>query len=339
MKKRYTIKDVAELSQVSIATVSHILNGKTDRVSFETIEKVNRIIKDIGYVRSHSARAFKGKGSKLIGIIIPQLPTNEKLISDNPFYSEFISGVEHSLRNKGFGLVLNVYSGQEKFKETCLSWNLDGVIAFGSDEQEIVDLLLEIDLDILFVDSYKKDINAYYLNINDFQASYDLTEFLVKEGHKNFAFVTGNIPEKGVLRERFEGFKKALFDSDLKYDPRLVLQGDVTLQHGEKSARKILDIDSTVTCIISTADIIAHGLNLNFLKEGIKVPDDISIAGFDDTYLSKVMYPQLTTVNQNISLRGEIAGDLIVEVINKKQVQREIYTQYEIIKRGSTKKL
>ena len=107
-EKRVTINDIAKACHTSKATVSYVINERYNKVSEEMVEKVQKAIKDLGYVPSLSAKSLAGRGSNLIGVIIPQMDVSEKLIFDNPFYSEFLSGIEYYLRKKGYGVVLSV---------------------------------------------------------------------------------------------------------------------------------------------------------------------------------------------------------------------------------------
>ncbi|WP_315079089.1 LacI family DNA-binding transcriptional regulator [uncultured Clostridium sp.] len=334
--KRPTIKDIAKECGISIATVSYVINGKYDKVSEEKIKLVNDTIEEIGYVPSMNAQSLVGKGSKLIGVIIPQLEVTEKMIFTNPFYSEFIAGIEYYLRKHGYSIVLSVLNQDKGYEDMLIKWNLDAAIIFGLDEHIKLTNIKKVSIPIVLIDSYVNDDNYFRLNINDEEASYIATEFLIKEGHKKVALVTGVLSGYGVLHERYLGYKRALKEYNIPFDERLVIQGDITYEHGVKSAADIVN-KVEATAAVATADIIAVGLVNGFKMSDKNVPKDYSVIGFDDTYLASIFHPKLTTIHQDISKRGELAGEVIINIINGKQRERNICTKTKLIIRETTK--
>lgn len=334
--KRPTIKDIAKQCGVSIATVSYVINGRYDKVSEDTIKLVNDTIKDIGYIPSISAQSLVGKGSRLVGVIIPQLDVTEKMIFTNPFYSEFIAGIEYYLRKHGYSIVLSVLTQNKRYADMIIKWNLDGVIIFGLDEHLESNNIQNVNIPTVLIDSYVNDPKYFRINIDDDEASYTATEFLIKEGHKKIALVTGMLNGYGVLYQRYLGYKRALKEYNIPFDESLVIEGDVTYDHGFNAATKIIN-KTQATAVMTTADILAIGLVNGFKMNNKDVPKDYSVVGFDDTYLASMFHPKLTTVHQEISKRGEIAGEVILNIINGQQKEKEIYTKTKIIVRETTK--
>lgn len=334
--KRPTIKDIAKGCGVSIATVSYVINGRYDKVSEDTIKLVNDTIKDIGYIPSINAQSLVGKGSKLIGVIIPQLDVTEKMIFTNPFYNEFIAGIEYYLRRQGYSIVLSVLTQNKGYEDMIIKWNLDGVIIFGLDDNLKLSNINNVSIPTVLIDSYVNDSNYFRINIDDEKASYTSTEFLIKEGHKKIALVTGELSGYGVLHQRYLGYKRALKEYNMPFDESLVIEGDVTYDHGVNAAIKIIN-KTQATAVITTADIIAFGLVNGFKMNNKDVPKDYSVVGFDDTYLASMFHPKLTTIHQDISKRGEIAGEVILNIIKGEQKEKQIYTETKMIIRETTK--
>lgn len=336
MLKRPTIKDIAKECKVSIATVSYVINNRHDKVSEDTIKLVNDTIKNIGYIPSINAQSLVGKGSKLIGVIIPQLGVTEKMVFTNPFYSEFIAGIEYYLRKHGYSIVLSVLTQTKRYEDMIVKWNLDGVIIFGLDEQLKLNNIENVYIPTVLIDSYVNDPKYFRININDDEASFTATGFLVKEGHKKIALVTGGLNGYGVLYQRYLGYKRALKEYNIPFDKGLVIEGDVTYEHGVNAAIEIMN-KTQATAVITTADIIALGLVNGFKMNNKDVPKDYSVVGFDDTCLASMFHPKLTTVHQGIAERGEIAGEVILNIINGKQKDKEIYTKTKIVVRETTR--
>lgn len=302
------------------------------------VQKVKTAMKELGYVPSHSAKSLAGKGSNLIGVIVPQVDVTQKMIFDNPFYSEFISGIEYYLRNSGYSVVLSVVNRENCFEDMMMKWNLDGAVVFGIDNDEMVKILGNYAVPVLLIDSYITSSNFYRMNLQDEEAAYMATKFLIEEGHKNIAVVTGKVEKSMLLEARLEGYKRALGDSGIAFRQESVFEGDVTYEYGFEAAKKIEE-DPDITGILASADIVAFGV-INYLQsKGRKIPEEYSVVGFDDTYQAKIMHPKLTTVGQNISKRGEKAGELILNIIMNRQKEKETWMKCEMVVRETTRKL
>ena len=335
--KRVTINDIARECKTSKATVSYVINERYNKVSKQMVERVQKAIKDLGYVPSLNAKSLAGRGSNLIGVIIPQMDVGEKLIFDNPFYSEFLSGLEYYLRKSGYGVVLSVINRENCFEEMVKKWNLDGAVVFGIDNDEMLHMLGEFKFAVLLIDSYITSSDYYRMNIRDEEACYEATKLLIgTEKDGPVALVTGQIAQSRLLQERMSGYRRALEENGYVFDEKLVYQGDITFEYGVEAADKILKRQG-VTKILATADILARGVLNKLQNEGKQVPSEYSVMGFDDTYQSRNMYPRLTTVGQNILERGERAGQLILKTINHEFVEKENFMDFRIIERDTTK--
>lgn len=333
--KRVTINDIAEICHTSKATVSYVINERYNKVSDEMVEKVQKAIKELGYVPSLNAKSLAGRGSNLIGVIISQVGANEKLIFDNPFYSEFLSGIEYHLRKKGYGIVLNVITRHNHFEELVKKWNLDGAVILGIDNDRMLKRLWGHEFPMLLIDSYVTDPDYYRMNLRDEEACYEATRYLLRSKGR-IALVTGRISQSRLLQQRVAGYRRALEEAGLKGDERLIFQGDITYKYGQLAATEITK-HLEVTGILATADVLAYGVVSYFQSIKKRVPEDYEVMGFDNIYQSENMYPRLTTVGQNIFERGEMAGKLILKIIAHEDVPKETYSDFQIIERDTTK--
>ena len=333
--KRVTINDIAKACHTSKATVSYVINERYNKVSKEMVEKVQKAIKDLGYVPSLSAKSLAGRGSNLIGVIIPQMDVSEKLIFDNPFYSEFLSGIEYYLRKKGYGVVLSVVTRNNRFEELMKKWNLDGAVIFGIDNDKMLKRLGGHEFPMLLIDSYVTDSDYYRMNLRDEEACYEAAKYLLREEGK-IALVTGQVGQSRLLEQRVAGYKSALKEAGIQVNEDLIFQGDITYEYGRAAAEEIMKYPE-VTKVLVTADVLARGVINYFQSMGKNVPEDYEVMGFDNTYQSRNIYPRLTTVGQNISERGELAGKLILKIIGQKEIPKETYSDFQIIEGDTTK--
>ena len=214
-------------------------------------------------------------------------------------------------------------------------WNLDGAIIFGIDNDGMLKRLGGHRFPMLLIDSYVTDPDYYRMNLRDEEACYEATRFLLREEGK-IALVTGQISQSRLLEKRVDGYRRALEEVNAKVDEELIFQGDITYEYGQTAATEIAK-HPEVTKVLATADVLARGV-INYLQSvGIRVPEECEVMGFDNTYQSRNIHPRLTTVGQNISERGEMAGKLILKIIGQEEVPKETYSDFQIIEGDTTK--
>jgi LacI family transcriptional regulator len=337
MKKRITIKDVAREAEVSIATVSYVINNK-ESLPKETIEKVNSVIKRLNYVPNLSARSLVSSKSNLIGLVIPQTESGNHLMFNNPFYSEFISGAEYTARLNGYHIIISGADADESYLEVCKKRNMDGIVILGAYPEEFFSNLKKSNIPIVLVDSYCEDYYFHSIQINDRYGGYIATKYLIEKGHKHIALVTGKIKKEGVTEKRYLGYRDALKEFNIPFNQEYIFEGIVDYDYGLGIGGKIIDTSEEITAIFATADILAMGLIRGLKALGKKIPEDISIIGFDDVYTTKLVDPPLTTVKQNIFAKGESAIKLLIKCVNKNlKSKQEIILPIEIVERETVK--
>ena len=331
---RATIKNIAQAAGVSSMTVSNVINGRKAKATPDTIKKIRGAIASLNYTPNMSARSLVSKTSKLVGVIIPFTENQNQLLLDNPFYAEMISGIESALRANGYYMMLSG-SGEARMNVDALShWNVDALILLGIYPEGFYQHLKVLNLPTLLVDSYIQDNHFYHLRLNDESAAYKATKYLLDNKHSSIALVTGVVRESGVIEQRVAGYKRALLEADIEFDPSLIFAGSVSFDWGTKAAGPILQ-NGDITAAFCTADLIAAGLLAGLHKTGCRIPDDISVMGFDNLSIAEMVYPALTTIDQNILKKGELAGDLITAILAKKPLVRQTVTEVQIIERSS----
>lgn len=337
MKNRVTIRDVAAASGVSVATVSYVLNGKK-KVSEETKQKILDVINQLGFVPDLNARGLSVRDTRLIGVVVPQTEPGSKLMFHNNFYSELLGSIEFAARQKGYHVIISATDVTEDYLNLIQERNLAGVIIIGTYQNEFFSQLKELDVPVVLIDSYCKYDWFHAIRIDDEASSYLATKYMIDHGHKKIALVTGILFEDGVMQKRFRGYQKALQECEIAYQEEWLLEGTVDYESGVSAANEICHKKLDVSAVVATADVLAIGLMKGFYENGVRVPDDISVMGFDDLDISNYTTPGLTTVKQSISLKGERAVELLTQNISNHQMKKiEEIMPVELVERCSVK--
>lgn len=339
MGKRATLKDVAERAGVSIATVSYVLNNKKT-VSLSTKSKVYSAIEELNYVPDLNARSLSSNKSKLIGVVIPQTEPGSKLMLQNDFYGEIIGSIEYYARREGYHVLISASDVDESYLTLTRERNLDGIIVIGMYPDEFYQQMKKTQIPIVLVDSYCNDHYYHSVRIDDAYGSYLATNYVLKQGHKQVAFLCGQIKENGVIKKRLMGYQQALAEAEIEFDKALVYEGNVDYDSGIALAKRVCTDQKGVTAIVTSADILAVGAMKGLYELGISVPHDMSVIGFDDLEISRYFTPGLTTVRQGITKKGKEAVKLLLENIHDPDMtKREIIIPVSLVERESVKKI
>lgn len=333
------MKDVALKAGVSTAAVSYVLNGREGKVSEQTLAKIRQAMDELNYIPDFSARSLASNKSNLIGVVIPQTEDQEQLLLENPFYSDLICGIESQLRLRGYHLILSGIDKGKGYLDVSMQRNLDGVIIMGIYQEEFYEELKRVDIPIVLLDSYIHDNYFKKIGIDDEKGGRMAVEHLIECGHTQIALVTGVIRKDGVVEKRFTGYKQALKNAGLFYNPDHVFEGSVTYEYGVETGRRIAREQPHITAVFATSDMVALGVIKGLHDAGKRVPDDLSVVGFDDISFAKMFMPPLTTVGQDITGRGVFAAQLLVNAIegNLDETRSEFILPIELIQRESVK--
>lgn len=337
MKNRVTIRDVAAEANVSVATVSYVLNGKK-KVSEQTKQKVLDVIDKLGFIPDLNARGLSVKDTKLFGIVVPQTEPGSRLMFHNLFYSELLGSIEYAARKRGYHVIISATDVTEDYLQLIQERNLAGVIIVGTYQNQFFDRLNKLEVPVVLIDSYCKYDYFHKLRLDDEYSTYLATNYMISKGHRRIALVTGSIQEDGVMQKRYKGFLKAMKEKNIEFDQHNLYETTVDYESGIQVAEKIAASNDNITAVVATADVMAIGMMKGFFEKGIRIPDQISIIGFDDLDISRFMTPGLTTVRQPISQKGERAVELLVENIENPGMNKvEEVFPVELVERGSVK--
>lgn len=334
-----TIRDIARVTGVSCTTVSNVIHGKDNRVSADTIDKINAAIKELGYVPNMSARSLVSNSSKVIGFVNHVITRKGSNFMEDPFHSASIGAIEQELREKGYYLMLRTIETSEELLTFLRNWNVDGLFFTGIFKDHFFDVLSNLNIPIVLIDSYTNQNSLCNVGLEDFRGSYNITRYLIEHGHKRIAFASPDIKDGGVLQERFLGYKSALTEFNIPFDKSLVFVQEMDIASCRLASRDIAS-HPDITAVVATADVMAAGIMTGLREIGKRIPDDISIVGFDDISLCQMITPPLTTVHQDINLKGKLAVNLMLQLLDGKQAtERQLILPTTLVERESVRSL
>lgn len=335
IKNRLTINDIAKLAGVSKGAVSYVLNNKQG-VSEEVRERVLRIIEEYGYRPNKLAQALAGKKTNFVALVIPD-------ISD-VFYAKIIKGVERTLSKNGY--FLNLYSthgNPEKEQEVFDFLNtgfVEGAIVMAYHlEKDFIDKIIDLKIPFVFIDYPYGDYKVYSVTVANEEGGFKATEYLIFLGHKKIVFIHG-AKEAWDSEFRFRGYLKALEKYNLPFNEKLVLRGDFTKEGGYRAVKEFLSVSKDFTAIFSANDHMALGAIRALREEKLKVPEDISIIGFDNIEASALSNPPLTTIMQPIYQLGEMSAKILLRLLSGENLEQKRYLlKTQLIERKSCRKI
>lgn len=311
-----TLKDIADKAGVSIMTVSNVINGKHSRVSEKTIEKVNAIIKECGYVPNLTARSLTNKTSSIVGIIIQLDPdsSNDNYL-DNPYVSTMIGTIERELCQNGYYTMVRSVFRNADVTQLLKNWNVDGIIFLYPDEQDCFRQFIEsAPCPIAIFDSHLTVPGLINICSDDEKGCYLSTKYMINKGHTNIAFVA-NHEGNYLLTKRFNGYCRALRESGIPFRREYVFSYSPSYEGGIAAGKEIASRRTPVTAVVTTADICAIGIMEGARLGGLRIPVDLSVIGYDNLPLCQYTSPKLTSISQHIQEKALLATQLLLKKI------------------------
>lgn len=335
-----TIKDVAKEANVSIATVSLVINNNA-RISQDTRKKVLRAIKKLNYHPSRSARGLVSRKTGNIGFVL----TEEHFLRTEPFYTKIFLGTEFEARTKDYYVLLatvnSSYSEGDFLPRFIVEKNFDGIVIAGKVPDSLIESILEYKKPTVFVDFSPNNGDYPIVLTDNIKGGQLATEHLIAYGHKKIAFIGGEISHPSIS-DRLQGYKLALQKAKIDIDESLIVTNDnyLSRQNGCSSAELLIDRRKDVTAIFAANDATAIGIMQCLKNKGIEVPDGISVIGFDDVEADLLIDPPLTTMRVPKLNMGIEAVQLMLQIINSKNVKaKKVLVPVELIVRGTTKNI
>lgn len=333
-----TLKDIADKAGVSMMTVSNVINGKHNRVSAKTIEKVNQIIKEYDYVPNLSARSLTNKTSNIIGIIISISEWEADLnYLENPYVSTMIGTIERELRHNGYYTMVRSVTHTEDLTQLLKNWNVDGIIFLYPDYRNLLnDFVKTATCPIAIFDNSTNFDGVINVCSDDEKGLYLSTKYVINHGHTHIAFVA-DYEDNPLLTKRLDGYKRALKECGIPFRPEYVFSYSPTYEGGVEAGKKIASISSCISAAVTTADICAAGIMEGARLGGFRIPIDLSVAGYDNLQLCQFTTPKLTSISQNIQQKALTATKLLLEKIKTGTLSTpsHVIMDVEIVERQS----
>lgn len=324
-----TIRDVAKEAGLSTGTISKALSTP-ERVSKKNLEKVEAAIAKLNYKPNMLAQKFRSKQSNTIVVLVPDIA--------NVFFAKVISGIEKIAQDEGFSVLLgdtrdSIKREQEfiRMVETRLA---DGIINLRP--YNPVDFALPKDGVLAVAASSCENTPYHSVRIDNAGASAKVVNHLIGLGHRRIGVITG-LKDNPHSIDRLKGYKQALQQNGIEYDPKIVIEGDFNYWSGLNASQQFAIMDNRPTAVFCMNDEMAIAAMKGFADNGLQVPKDISVTGFDDMDVSKYIQPTLTTVAQPAEQIGIKAAQVLFELIEHGQSEtKELVLPYEFIIREST---
>ena len=310
------LQDIADMAGVSRTTVSNVINGNTKRVSQKTIDKITAILKEQNYVPNMGSMMLSGHGSKIIGVVLGFTYAHGMQSLQDPFVGELIGTIQMEMEENGYYVMLIGGESIQNVVDIASKWNVEGLIILGYNEEQYHNLSHRLNKKMILIDAYPKGTYTFQnVGIDDYSGGYQIGEYLYSCGYKKALFVAETEQDSDYYR--WMGFKQAMekqggFCSRSRY---IVIPGKRNLRL--RKYRELLP---------------------RFFDEGIMVPEQISVTGYDDSVYASMIRPKLTTVHQDIPQKAHVALERLMkliqgETLNELNIKNPVY----LVKRDSVK--
>lgn len=318
---KVSIRQIAKEAGVSITTVSRIVNGDFSSVREDTKARVLEIVEKYNYQPSKSQRRDNSQSQTLVGVVLP---------NSEPFFVDIAKSIDSALNKHGLDMIVK-WSEDDIELETKDIKKLGKIgvlgILYMSTTTSPVDCygeLIKNGIPFVVLDSYLNEYNVPAAVFVDGEAGiYEMTKYLISNGHKNIAYISG-ISYDCFSHGRYQGYAKALLENGIAVDPDIISFGRFSIEEGKNSLRKLFDSGKKFTAVVCESDVIALGAMEMAIQSGLNIPGDLSITGFDDSLISKVVTPRLTTVKQPIDQIAQKAVEMLLAQVKGEIIQEKI---------------
>lgn len=333
--REVTIYDVARMLNISPSTVSRGLKDHP-HIRVETRDKIKKMAHEMGYQRNKFASSLRKKKTETIGVVIPRLNSH--------FMATAIAGIEKITNKYGYGLIISQSQESARHEVTCISTlfnsRVDGLLislAFDTDNLNHFNILFKRNIPVIFFDRVEQCNGCMNVVIDNFKAGYEITSHLIGQGCRRIVHLGGNLL-RNVYSGRSGGYRQALADSGIEFEDDLLMIGELNSQAGIDAARAMMEMKEMPDGIFTANDTSAVAVICELEKAGVKIPGDVAVAGFNNEPISRVVRPNLTTIDYPAREIGEIAATSLLNILNEKGPFNlsTIVLKHELIVREST---
>lgn len=331
-QERVRIADIAEELGVSTATVSNVIHGKTKKISAETVKRVQALLEERDYIPSMAGILLAQNDSRMIGVIVNDHEKYGGEAMSDAFISSAVGALSTELEKAGYFLMLKITKAWEEIPRFGSMWNMDGMILMGFCEQDYQKLRDVMRIPFVVYDGYlEQPERLCNLTIDHYDGGRQMGDHFREKGHRRALCISDN--DICMDKERFDGFRAGMEgEADL-----LLVPMDKKKRHTFYAER--LELIQSYTAVFAVSDHYAADLIFFLQKAGLRVPEDISVAGFDDTPLASAIYPALTTIRQDNRKRAETALGLLQEMKTDRELGKAVTLPVMLVARESIKDL
>lgn len=319
MQERYTISDIAKMAGVSPATVSRVLTGKPG-VKAPIREEVQRIIQEVGYKPNHLARSLTSGRIDIVGLILDDVR--------NPYFADVTYYIQRILGASGYLTMLfnsdNQPDKEVRYTQLCQQFGLAGLILVtATGNQELQQELIALQCPVVMVNRMITGFPCDYVIQDNFQAGYLAAQHLIKLGHSRIAYITGPL-HSSSSHQRYMGYLQALESSCIEKDDAYIFSGDLKMATGyELGKAYVADRDKLPKAVIVGNDLMALGFMDACKEASVRIPEDLSVVGFDNILFSSLRGIELTTVSQPVIEMAELSVDYLIQRIQKPKMESQ----------------
>jgi LacI family transcriptional regulator len=318
-RKSITIHDVAVAAGVSVSTVSRVQNNKDD-VAPETSERVRRVISEMGYASSLAARGMRSRRTNVIGLIMPDVA--------NPYCIEVMRGVNEAIAHSDHDLIVYTTGDIRKYgtadQERRYVALLNGSITDGVIVVTPAATVFSTDAPLVAIDPNNESPDCPAIIATNRAGALAAMTYLIGLGHRRIGFITGRLELVSASR-RLRGYKEGLAAAGIPLDENLIQIGDYTTEKAIGCTRTLLSLDDPPTAIFASSDMTAMGVYRVAKEAGVRIPEDLSVVGFDNIRESALLNPPLTTVDQFISKMGALATDMVMRLVKGDALETHLH--------------
>lgn len=336
--KDVTIYDIAKILNLSASTVSRGLKDHP-AIHKETKRKIIQTAKELGYQHNTFASNLRQKKTNTLGVIVPRL--------NSSFMSTVIAGMERIVNEAGYNLIISQSlesADKEKCSvETMYNSRTDGLLvslAYDTSDLKHFDVIFNKKIPLVFFDRTHDHPNCLNVVIDNFKAGYDATDHLIQQGCKNIIHIGGNLA-RNVYSDRFAGYKNALQDAGMEFKSHMFIQHPLNENTGKEIIQQILNMNPLPDGIFTSNDTSAVSIMQELKNEGFQIPEDIAVVGFNNDPISRIIDPNLSTINYPGEEMGEIAASTLIEMLRDERTKHynTIILKHELIIRKSSTRL
>ena len=315
-----TLKEIAQAAGVSMTTVSNVINGKLNRVSADTVERIQALISQSGYVPNQAARSLAQRESRVVAIIV-QASENENIFR-NPYAAEYVGALTVELHRSGYYPLIRFSDDYRDVEADLRGWNVAGAIFSGTFSRHLQSIHSLKTVPTVLTDCYFRLPGVNHVSVDDDAAGQMAGDYLARMGHRQVALMTNNLQDSEVDQHRLAGFRTGLAAHGITLAERCVFPQPIAAETIGQLTSLLRSPDGP-TAIFCTADRIAAQLMQLLSAEGFRVPEDVSVLGFDNLPMAQITHPPLTTLAQDIDQKAHLVVDMLLRHIRQETLAPE----------------